>query len=202
MDRFFMSARLLAASLLALALTACIPTAEHPIAGKTGGNDQGLIGAWQGTTHDGVPVWLHFLRGKEEDKSGELGVLLIPQGKDPKEADEWSSFRAVTAEVKGTHYMSALWDYNDGKPTEAREKGYHLVRYERGPDGALALWLVDEEKLIAAVEAGKVEGKIEGEGVNKEVRVTASSEKLAKFLAKIDPKDLFNQPFITAKLVH
>jgi hypothetical protein len=188
----------LAAVFALLLLAGCVPTAENPITAKQGANDPALIGAWKGTTNDGSAIWLHFLRGKD----AEIGAVLLPRGTADKPPDEWSAFRLVTAEIKGTHYMSALWDYNDGKPVEGREKGYHLVRYELGADGVLSLYLVNEEKLIAAVEAGKLEGKIEGEGTSKEVRVTASSEKLARFLRHIDPTDLFDKPFVKATLVN
>ena len=191
--------RPLAAALFGfLLLAGCVPTAENPITSKKGAGDQSLIGAWKGTSNDNTPIWLHFLRGKDN----EIGAVLMPRGTGDKAPDEWSAFRVVTAEIKGTHYMSALWDYNDGKPTEGRDKGYHLLRYAIASDGTLSLWLVDEEKLIAAVESGKLEGKIEGEGGSKEVRVTASSEKLGKFLAKSNPAELFDKPFVKATLAN
>jgi hypothetical protein len=56
---------------------------------------------------------------------------------------------------------------------------------------------VNEDKLKDAVKSGKVEGKIEGDGGADEVRLTASSEKLVKFLKRANPADLFDKPFAT-----
>lgn len=179
--------------LTGLLLAACVPTSENPILSKSGASDPGLIGTWRGKMEDGGPVYMHFLRTKE----GEISVLLVTGGEKAEADSGWAAFRIVTAEVKGTRYLSALWDLNDGKPVEDREKGYHLLRYVLGADGTLQLYGVNEEKLTAAVKAGTVEGKIEGENTSTEVRLTASSEKLVKFLKRANPADLFDKPFAT-----
>ena len=183
----------LAASLVlaGLLLAGCVPTSENPIVTKNGRNDPALAGAWRGKMEDGGPVYIHFLQTKD----GGLSALLVTGGETSAADQGWAAFTIVTAEVNGTRYISALWDLNDGKPVEAREKGYHLMRYAILPDGALQLSAVNEEKLKAAVQAGKVEGQIEGEGGSGEVRLTASSEKLVKFLKQADPADLFDRPF-------
>jgi hypothetical protein len=184
----------------ALLLAGCVPTSENPIAAKSGAADPALAGTWHGKTDDGTPLYIHFLPTKD----GAFTALLIPEtGEPPEKADkaDWSVFRIVTAEVKGTRYISALWDLDGGKPVEAHEKGYHLMRYAIGADGSLRIFMVDEAKLIQAVKDGKVEGKVEGEGSTApgsgDVRLTASSEKLIKFLKRAKPEDLFDKPFAT-----
>jgi hypothetical protein len=159
-------------------------------------SDPALIGAWRGKMENGGPVYMHVLPGKEDG----MTVLLV-SGEDKADGADWSAFQIVTAEVEGTHYLSALWQLNGGKPVEGRDKGYHLMRYEIGADGALRLYGIDEDKLMQAVQAGTVEGRIEGEGGAAEVRLTASSEKLVKFLKHAKPQALFDKPFSTlAKL--
>ena len=190
--------RPIAASLFAaLLLAACVPTAEHPILGKDKAPGADILGAWHGTTNDGTAIELHLL--KMEDGT----VALLIGHEDKKDggtsSDSWSVFHIVTAKVKGENYLSALWDLNDGKPAAANEKGYHLLRYTLTADGTLSMFFVDEKKLIEAVKKGKLEGTITGEGAGEEVRVTASSEKLARFVGRQDPKALFAQPFATFK---
>ena len=179
----------------ALLLAACVPTSENPVLSKTGGSDPALIGTWRGKMEGGSPVYMHFLKTKE----GGITALLVTEA--DKSDDGWAWFEIVTAEVKDTRYISALWHLDDGKPVEDREKGYHLMRYEIRPDGTLQMFAVNEEKLTQAVKDGKVEGKIEGEGAATEVRLTASSEKLAKFLKRAKPADLFDKPFVTLSKV-
>lgn len=183
-----------AALLTALLIAACVPTSESPILAKKGESDAALIGSWSGTMADGLPVYMHYLM----DKEGGITALLVTGAQKPKEEGGWAVFRLVSAEVRGTRYLSALWDLNDGKPVEGREKGYHLMRYAFGPgEKTLRLFGVNEEKLMAAVKAGKVEGRIEGKDMSAEVRLTASSERLATFLKRSDPADLFDRPFVT-----
>jgi hypothetical protein len=183
----------LAASLvlMGLLLAACVPTSENPILSKAGASGADLIGSWRGKMQDGAAVHMHFLKTKA---GGITALLVTTEGEKGKDDDGWAAFSIVTAKVKGTRYISALWLFDDGKPVEGREKGYHLMRYVL--DGErLQLYGVNEDKLIAAVKSGKVEGKIEGEGTAAEVRLTASSHKLARFLRRADPADLFDKPF-------
>ena len=175
----------------ALLLAGCVPTSENPIVSKSGANDPALLGTWRGKMDDDETLFMHVLAGK----AGAVTALLV-SGKSGGDSG-WASFRIVTAEVKGTHYISALWLLDDGKPVEEGEKGYHLMRYEIRPDGSLQMFAVDEDKLKQAVKDGKVGGKTEGEGASGDVRLTASSEKLEKFLKRIDPAELFDKPFAT-----
>jgi hypothetical protein len=188
-------ARIAAALVLgALVLAACVPTSENPILSKSGGSDPALAGAWAAAkTDEKGPSFMHFLSAP----SGEFTVLLISDEAQAKEEADWSVFRVVTAEIKGSHYMSALWDMNSGKPVDDHEKGYHLLRYEIRADGTLQLFMVDEDKLKQAVKDGKIEGRIDGQGESSDVRLTASSEKLEKFLERSKPADLFDKPFVT-----
>lgn len=179
-----------------LCLAACVPTSEHPIAVPGSKPDQDIVGTWHGTLEDGGPVYLHILRRADDA----LGALMVSRGDTAEARDEWAAFRLITASVDGQRYMSVQWDYNDGTPVEGRDRGYHLVRYSLEPDGSLALYTVNEDRLIEAVKAGAVAGTIEENQWNEEVRLTASSEKLVAFLTQSDPFFLFDKPFTRLKL--
>jgi hypothetical protein len=178
-----------------LLLAGCVPTSENPILSKASPGDPALIGSWRGKMEDGAPVTLHILKTKEAD----LTALLVSTGEKAEADAGWSVFKIVTAEVKGTQYISALWQLNDGKTVEGRDRGHHLLRYAITPDGTLQMYGVNEEKLTQAVKTGKVKGTIEGEGTAAEVRLTASSADLAKFLKHANPADLFDKPFATLR---
>lgn len=173
-------------------LSACVPTSENPIISKSGVADPRFAGDWTGKTEDGSAVTVHFLKRKD----GELGALFVMRASKPESTDEWASFRFTTADLNNARYLSALYDYNDGKPVEAREKGYHLMHYRFADDGTLQLFAINEQKLMDRVRMGKVDGKIEGEGAGADVRLTASPDNLAKFLKRNAPEDLFDKPFM------
>jgi len=182
-------------ALIALALAACVPTSEHPIVSGPAA-DKDIVGTWHGTLEDGAVVYLHVLRRTDD----QLGMLLVIGSDEAESRDEWAAFRAVTAKIGDQRYMSALWDLNDGEPVKGREVGYHLMRYALEPDGSLSIHSVNEEKLVAAVRDGLLEGKIDKTDWNEEVRVTASSQQLAAYLQTIDPAVLFDHPFAKLKL--
>jgi len=185
------------AGFVGAAIAACVPTAEHPIiSGPT--NDKDIVGTWRGTMEDGATLYLHVLKRSDD----QLGVILVIGSDEPDARDEWAAFRVLTAQVGEQRYMSALWDLNDGEAVKGREVGYHLLRYALEPDGSLSLHQVNEEKLVAAVRDGLVEGKIDKTDWNEEVRVTASSEKLAAYLKTVDPAVLFDRPFARLTLAN
>lgn len=173
-------------------LAACVPTSEHPIKVEGQALDPALLGAWEGTLEGGGAVELFFLAKK--DKAAYTAVFITAdEGADGH--GEWAVFTVVTAEVKGTRYLSALWDYNDGEPVASRDRGYHLIRYEISADGSLSMFGLDEEKLEDVVRGKKLPGTIENTSYTPDVRLTASPEQLAAYLGKIKPAKLFDQPF-------
>lgn len=181
--------------LAVLVVAACVPTSEHPIRSGPPA-DKDIVGTWHGTLEDGAAIYLHILRRTDD----QLGAILVIGSDEAESRDEWAAFRIVTAKVGEQRYMSALWDLNDGEPVKGREIGYHLLRYALEPDGSLAIHSVNEEKLLAAVRDGLLDGKIDKTDWNEEVRVTASSEQLAAYLQTIDPAVLFDHPFAKLKL--
>ena len=177
-------------------VAACVPTAEHPVTRPGQSPDKALLGAWHGKLEGGGAIDLYFL-GRQEKP--EMTAMMITTGDGAKDHGEWSAFTVVTGEVKGTHYLSALWDYNDGEAVQGRDRGWHIMRYTITPEGTLQLFAVNEDRLLKAVKHKKVEGKIDDKDKKyPEVRVTASSEAFEDYLATIDPLKLFDKPFAAA----
>lgn len=178
-----------------LVLAACVPTAENPIAVPGGTPDPALVGAWRGTLEEGDIVYLHFLRGRNDT----LKAVLITSETDSARQDAtegaWAVFTLITAEVAGTRYISALFDYDDGEAVTGQTRGYHLLRYKIDDDGTLRMFQVDDDALARAIEEKKLAGSVERNQLTTDVRVTAPSAALVAYLKTIDPKTLFNRPF-------
>jgi len=183
------------AGALVLGLSACIPTSENPIATPDAKLDSALNGAWRGTLEDGGLVYLHFMRGKEDKLKAILVTRENPEDAEHEDQGEWAAFTLVTAEVAGTRYMSALFDYDDGEAVTGETRGYHLLRYAIADDGTLSMFQVDSEALAEAVEKGKLQGTVERGQISTDVRVTTPSQGLVAYLKTIDPTTLFNRPF-------
>lgn len=180
---------------LLLALSACIPTSEHPILTPDSVPDAALMGAWRGTLEDGGLVYLHFLRGEDNTLKAVLVAREAAEESEPQGEGDWAAFTLVTATVAGTRYMSVLFDYDDGKPVTDEARGYHLQRYAIADDGTLSIYSVDGEALAQAVEAGKLKGTVTRDPLSTDVRVTSPSEALVAYLKTVDPAALFNKPF-------
>ncbi len=186
-------ARLSALGAVLILLFACVPTSENPITLPGAKPDSALFGAWRGTLEEGETIYLHFVPGKE----GKLTAILIARGEESSEPrdDGWAAFSLVTAEIADTHYMSALFDYDDGEAVKGDTRGWHLLRYVIDDDGTLRMFQVDEEKLARAVEEKKLAGRVKRDQFSTDVRVTSSSEALVAFLRTANPKTLFDKPF-------
>jgi hypothetical protein len=61
----------------------------------------------------------------------------------------------------------------------------------------LSLWLMDPAQVGDAIQNGKLKGTIEGSGMSKTVRLTASSEDLNAFFSKQDAAQYFQDKAVT-----
>lgn len=183
-------------AVLALALTACWPISVNPIKG-TGATlaDPKLAGVWEGRFGDpdekgDGTTFIHFLPKADEG----YGALTIKHGADSESG--WASYAITTAEVKGTSYMNVRLLSSDdkaGDPTFAQF--FTFVRYEVS-DTTLDIFTIDEAKVIAAIEGGKLKGEVEKRQFTTDVKITAESAEIDAFLAASDPKTLFSEHLV------
>jgi hypothetical protein len=68
---------------------------------------------------------------------------------------------------------------------------YGFARYEVNWRGDLHIWLAKENAFGAAVEAGKLRGKVRPGKYSCGVELADTTERLAAFVAAENPKDLF-----------
>lgn len=170
----------------ALTLSACFVTSVHRVDGSGVDADPTMIGTWRGLDEDGKiekDVFLHVIA----HKSGEgLGLALIDK----------SSFMILdgTTVQAGPHrYLNGTLKDLPGESNEDRALlGEHIIRYDiKGK--TLRLWLLDATKITDAVEDGKIKGQVEGSGMSKSVRLTATSEELNAFFSKPDAVQYFQE---------
>jgi hypothetical protein len=180
---------------LVLLLSACVPISENPIvvAGQNPA-DSRLIGAWFGSLdEDDDPMFLHFYatdKGADTPHPGGLGIIMIDHG-EPYNDGSWSIMYGLTAEIKGEHYLSVEFKMeSEGETTEGTPE-YYLFHYKVTED-RFEIRGIDEDLLEEHVEAGDLEGSIEGGQYTTDIRLTSSSAEWVKFLKSHKPDDLFS----------
>jgi hypothetical protein len=175
---------LITLALTSLILSACFVTSDNRVDGTGPDADPALVGTWRGLDDEGKiekDVFLHVIA----HKTGEgLALALIDK-------DSFMILDGTTVQAGPHRYLNATFKDMPGTSKEDRALlGLHIVRYEvKGK--TLRLWLLDSTKIPDAVEDGLIKGQIEGTGMTKSVRLTASSEELNAFFSKPDAAKYF-----------
>ncbi|MBV9046226.1 MAG: hypothetical protein JO294_13955 [Alphaproteobacteria bacterium] len=151
-----------------------------------------LTGLWKGENVDHDPGYFHFL--PQDD--GSVLVLTVEGGKAPK---EWNSFRITTAKLGASAFINATVLLSNGKPESNKPQGTIPVLY-RFDRGVLTLAAMDEEKVKAAIRAGKLKGVI-GKGDYGDAMITGDPKTLDKLLTTAAGLSLFAPPFYTLRKV-
>ena len=175
------STRVLAAFLCAM-LAGCLPvTTKTPVGTTTGlGTDPALYGTWRGVPPDKKTegdVTIHFVKLKDGTLSA-LQVFTEPKHDD----DGWESYAVQTSTLAGQHYLNVMWTSENGKPvdTSAKDAIFPLRYTVKGR--TLTLYILDEDKVKAAVQSGRIAGTIES-GDAGDVTLTADAKTLDAFFA-------------------
>ena len=187
----------------ALTLAACIPvTTKSPVGTAAGLKpDPALYGMWEasfdpaqsGATPEDAKerVFIAIL----PDKGGDVTAVLADIPSAEKDG-EWSSYVLTTATLGAAHYINARALSTDGTPADGREATSTFpILYRIGGDNTLKLYLVDEDAAKAAVNSGKIAGKIEG-GNFGDVMLTATAAQLDAYFASDAGRALFTKPLL------
>lgn len=173
-----------ALTLAALTLSACFVTSVNRVDGSGADADPALIGTWRGLDSDGKiekDVFLHVIA----HKSGEgLGLALIDK-------DSFMILDATTVRAGPNRYLNATFKDMPGMSDDDRAVlGLHIIKYEvKGR--IMSFRLMDSSEISDAIQSGKLKGTIEGSGMSKSVRLTATSEELTTFFSKPDAEKYF-----------
>ncbi|MBV9539794.1 MAG: hypothetical protein JO167_00880, partial [Alphaproteobacteria bacterium] len=151
-----------------------------------------LTGLWKGENADHDPSYFHFL--PQDD--GSILVLTVEGGKTPK---EWNSFKITTTKLGANGFINAKLLLINGEPDVAKLPATIPVLY-RFDHGVLTLAIMDENKVKAAIRAGKLKGVI-GKGDYGDAMITADPRTLDKLLTSPAGVSLFGPPFFTLRKV-
>ena len=169
-----------------LGLAACVPLADHPVGGdEHAPMDTRWQGVWRPADADEGPMLL--FAGPGDEAGHGIHLLIVEEMGDRR----WktSDYDGVTARRGGGGFLSIRYETTDGD-----RRGWAIARYAfTGPD-RLQLWTLDETRLAAGVRAGKIPGKIIGDGPNADVDLTMSGAELLAFLESRDGRALFDRP--------
>ena len=176
---------------LLLGLASCEPPAsDNPLSDPaTAKVDSKLVGMWRGQ-RDGDVVFLH-VTGKDK---GLIDVTLL--GNDTKKGSVVLTFEGFVSELGGKRYLNLRPKTKKGEPFDDAwdvRPRYLFAHYEL-KGGALALSIMQEDLVKAAVKGGKLKGHLEGD----EVILNEETPKLAEFVKSSDHGKLF-APFASFK---
>jgi len=187
--------RLLAVFVCAALLGGCLPvTSKTPVGTTTGlGADAALYGTWKG--HDDKAeekgaVFVHFMKAKD----GSIAAATISALGEP--GDGWQIYRLRTATLGASHYINAQLT-QDNSDTSLKNANFPLLYVLKGR--TLSLYILDEDKVKAAIKAGKIKGTIEP-GDSGDAVISEDAAALDAFFAKPQAAALF-KPMLVLKRV-
>ncbi|HTQ12892.1 MAG TPA: hypothetical protein VMH86_03375 [Rhizomicrobium sp.] len=188
--------RLAALACVLLAAAACLPVATTTPVGTTVGlrPDPALSGGmWKG--HGETPGQTVYAGFFAHDDGSITALLVSPGGKD----EGWATYSIQTATLGPYSYMNAREVSTDGKPvSDAEAQKMFPLLYRVNGDGALVIYLMDENKAAAAVRAGRIAGTVEP-GSDGDVTITAPAADLDAFMQTPAGRALFVKPLAIFK---
>ena len=192
--------RLAAAAAFLLLLTGCLPVTSSSPVGTTAGlaADPALFGSWKVVgvpdQKEAPPVYLHFLKNKD----GKMVALYVgASGKADGKDDGWMAFDCSTAVLGANRYLNAT--ATTGSDEDDGLKGRNIPFLYTLMGKTLTILWIDDEKAEAAIKAGEIEGKIEGDKFT-DVTLTAALPALDAFFAKPEAAKLFNVMMVLKKV--
>jgi hypothetical protein len=184
-------------ALAALGLAGCPPvTTTAPLGSSVAAaTDPGFTGIWRGRAGASEgPSYFTFL--PQDDGSINAVVVTPPT---PHDKGGWGVFALRTLTLGPNHYLAVHQTIADGKPATGRAAEQTVpVLYRFTPDGALVLYLIDEDRARAAIAANKIAGTAEN-GKFGDVTLTAIPAALDAYLASPGGRALFGKPLVVLK---
>lgn len=185
--------------LVAVGLGACPPVTSKTSVGTTvtATPDPQFTGMWKGKPA-GNDQDNYFSFFPQTDGTVTALVLDPPS---PKDSGGWGAFSLQTVTLGPYRFINARETINDGKPaTGPMADNIIPLLYRFNGDGALVLYLIDEDAAKAAIKSGKLAGNIE-EGQFGDVTITAAPGDLDAYMASPSGRALFVKPFAILRKV-
>ncbi len=192
-----MKIRLLAAALAvaSLLLTGCLPESKNPLSTPaTSRVDLRLNGVYAEQKDDkgADPAYWHFhyrgaSAGKNQQPRVTTKIEIIGVSHQATGGLDGARYHAYATQLGGRDYLSFVEEKGNG----ATKENYSFARYEVNWRGDLRIWLLDNDAAAAAIQSGKLRGKVRTNRFGNDVLLTDTTARLAAFLAASDPALLF-----------
>lgn len=198
MERFPKSLFLIL-GLLCFAFTSCVDS-DNPLSDpKQSTVDAGLLGVWR-VRDKGDTVYYHVGLAGKQFPDGMLRVKSIHHEKNGDLLRPDNDDMLVFATTLGNnHYLNItsldakqIKSMGDSKWEPSMADGYFIYKYEINGD-KLTVAGMDSDEKEKAIKAGNIKGVVEKGDMQdgKGVRITDTTENLAKFIASADQDKLF-----------
>lgn len=190
--------RIACIAVLGVGLCACPPVTSKTPVGTTvkAVPDPVLTGVWRGRFDKDTPSYLTFLPRDD----GTISVVWVtPPSKG--DAGGYGVFTMQAVTLGKYHYLNVRETLDDGKPaTGPMADRTFPVLYRFDDDGALVMYIIDENVAKNAVKAGKIAGTI-ASGDYGDVVLTATPGELDAFMASPAGRALFTKPAMVLRKV-
>lgn len=183
---------------LAALLSGCLPvTTQTPVGTTTGlGTDQALYGTWRGHNEkdkNGRDSFFHILKATD----GTLSIVAVQANGDTD--DGWTIYAGRTATLGRNHYLNATIANDNGTPVDGTLKTSNFPVLYVVTAQTLTLYLLDEDKVRAAIKDGKISGTT-GRSDSDDVVITAGAAELDAFMATPEARSLFRTLIVLRKV--
>lgn len=169
---------------LVLLTSACLVETENTLSDPDPkALDEKLLGTWHSA--DGGEVTL-FSAAADDSNNGTYKIVYaaIRAGAEkPVEFEHYSAWRTV---LDGKVYLNVVRSGGNSNTPKTM-----IVTYDLGADGTLALRVMNAKFLAAAIDAGKLKGKVKQGDYVEAVTITATRAELVAFVAASDRNALF-----------
>ncbi|HWU25832.1 MAG TPA: hypothetical protein VN154_05460 [Rhizomicrobium sp.] len=184
---------------VAVGLAACPPvTSKTPIGSTVKAEaDPALTGMWKGRIGN-TKIFSYFTFLPQKD--GTITALLITP---PSAQDEggWGAFNLQTVALGSNHFINARETFEDNKTASgAMADNVIPLLYRINGDGAVVVYIVDENAAKTAIRNGKITGTIQ-EGEFGDIVLTAAPGDLDAYMASPAGRALFVKPLTILRKV-
>ena len=185
---------LLIMALLCPLFTSCVDS-DNPLSDpKQAAVDSGLLGTWRLKTKDGNVEYYHVGKAGNGFPAGMLRIVTVKYDKNGDLSKPDCGDTLVFTTILGNNrYLNItgldadkVKNPGDFKWEPSMADGYFIYKYDIRGDKIEAA-IVDRHQKEEAIKAGKIKGTIDGD----KVRMTDTTENLAKFFATPDAAKLF-----------
>ncbi|MBI3768760.1 MAG: hypothetical protein HY271_09745 [Deltaproteobacteria bacterium] len=181
-------------TLALIGLASCVPLSDHPAGDEKNSEfDARLQGVWRAASGDG-PLLLFV--GPGDDAGHGVQLMTVEETRDQR----WKTVEYAGISTRGGRHGFLSVRY---QTTGGERRGWVIARYTLAGRDRLQLYTLDHTRLAALINAGRVSGRVSGDGPYADVDVTMGSG--AALIALLESKDgqrLFGPPHTLVRGAH